>query len=80
MPTPTVGIDMSNFEEALPEAGLPLYAINPYQVRYFARSQGAPCAKGRRDLRVHSGAHWPQRSPIFARPGRRPGTTAISPT
>ena len=29
-----------DFEEALLKAGLPLYAINPYQVRCFARSQG----------------------------------------
>ncbi len=28
-----------DFEEALLKAGLPLYAINPYQVRCFARSQ-----------------------------------------
>lgn len=28
------------FEETLLKAGLPLYAINPYQVRCFARSQG----------------------------------------
>ena len=30
-----------DFEEALLKAGLPLYAINPYQVRCFARSLGA---------------------------------------
>ena len=29
-----------DFEDALLKAGLPLYAINPYQVRCFARSQG----------------------------------------
>ena len=29
-----------DFEEALLAAGLPLYKINPYQVRCFARSQG----------------------------------------
>ncbi len=29
-----------DFEEVLLKAGLPLYAINPYQVRCFARSQG----------------------------------------
>lgn len=29
-----------SFEETLLKAGLPLYAINPYQVRCFARSQG----------------------------------------
>ncbi len=29
-----------DFEEALLKAGLPLYAINPYQVRCFARSSG----------------------------------------
>ena len=29
-----------NFEEALLKAGLPLYAINPYRVRCFAKSQG----------------------------------------
>ena len=29
-----------DFEEVLLRAGLPLYAINPYQVRCFARSQG----------------------------------------
>ncbi len=29
-----------DFEEALLGAGVPLYAINPYQVRWFARSRG----------------------------------------
>ena len=29
-----------DFEDVLLKAGLPLYAINPYQVRCFARSQG----------------------------------------
>ena len=29
-----------DFEDALPKAGLPLYAINPYHVRCFARSRG----------------------------------------
>ena len=29
-----------DFEDALLKAGLPLYAINPYQVRCFARSRG----------------------------------------
>ena len=30
-----------DFEDALLQAGLPLYAINPYQVRCFARSRGS---------------------------------------
>lgn len=30
-----------DFEDALLEAGLPLYAINPYHVRCFARSRGS---------------------------------------
>ena len=41
-----------DFEEALLKAGLPLYAINPYQVRCFARSLGRRAKTDAVDARV----------------------------
>ena len=41
-----------NFEDALLKAGLPLYAINPYQVRSFARSLGRRAKTDAVDARV----------------------------
>ena len=41
-----------DFEEALLKAGLPLYKINPYQVRCFARSQGARAKTDAADARA----------------------------
>ena len=40
------------FEEALSDAGLPLYAINPYQLRCFARSIGRRAKTDPIDARV----------------------------
>ena len=41
-----------SFEETLLEAGLPLYSINPYQVRCFARSQGRRAKTDQVDARM----------------------------
>ena len=41
-----------NFEDALLKAGLPLYAINPFQVRSFARSLGRRAKTDAVDARV----------------------------
>ena len=41
-----------DFEDALLKAGLPLYAINPYQVRCFARSLGRRAKTDAVDARV----------------------------
>ena len=39
-------------EDALLKAGLPLYSINPYQARCFARSQGRRAKTGAADART----------------------------
>ena len=41
-----------DFEDVLLEAGLPLYAINPYHVRCFARSQGRQAKTDATDART----------------------------
>ena len=68
-----------DFEDALLKAGLPLYAINPFQVRSFARSLGRRAkteCRGRPDTGDHGGGHRGSApDSIEVRRAARPGRT-----
>ena len=69
-----------DFEDTLLKAGLPLYAINPFQVRSFARSIGRRAKTDAVDARLLATMASPPNSKTCARPRRDRRGSATSPS